>query len=191
MTGHNRTKQNRGFALLMALIVVSVVVSIGLTILDLSLKQIKLSTNSRDSEIAFHAANAGIECSRYWRAFRDIEQETGSPFSPTCFEVAIGSQSATDVSPSGPGSAYLYEYEVTWGTPNRCSQMSVLTINSDAGASTTIANISTIIPGYLTSVDKECGPGGRCTIIASRGYSRNCNDINLIGTIEREVLLEL
>ena len=51
----------------MSLIVVSVVISIGLVVLDLTLKQLRLSTNSKDSETAFHAANAAMECARYWR----------------------------------------------------------------------------------------------------------------------------
>ena len=51
----------------MSLIVVSVVISIGLVVLDLTLKQLRLSTNSKDSETAFHATNAAMECARYWR----------------------------------------------------------------------------------------------------------------------------
>ena len=175
----------------MALVVVSVVVSVGLTILDLSLKQVRLSTNSRDSEIAFHAANAGLECARYWRVSEETDIEGGLAFTPNCFGNSMGNQTATNIAVSGGGTAYRYEFESTWGTPERCSEMTILTINSTAGAITTVPNMTTVIPGYLTAPTKECAQGGRCTVIAVRGYSRNCSDTALTGTVQREVLLEL
>lgn len=190
MTGHNKNKKS-GFALLMALIVVSVVVSVGLTILELSLKQVRLSTNSRDSEIAFHAANAGLECARYWRVASENQFESGTPVAPSCFGNSFGTVNATTIPASGGGTAYMYEFSSTWGTPNRCSSMTILTINSNSTDTTVVSNMTSVIPGYLTAPTKECGPSGRCTIIAVKGYSRSCNDLNLAGTIEREVLLEL
>ncbi len=47
-----------------------------------------------------------------------------------------------------------------------------------------------VIPGY-PDLEKECEPGGRCTVIAARGYSRACAQVTQPGTVQREVLLEL
>jgi hypothetical protein len=41
---------------------VAVVVSITLAVIELTIKQLNLTVTAKDSEIAFHAANAGIEC---------------------------------------------------------------------------------------------------------------------------------
>lgn len=188
---HHKESQS-GFALLLAIIVVGVVVSVGLTILDLSLKQVRLSTNSRDSETAFHAANAGLECARYWRVAEEVDMDSGNTITPSCFGVSIGNVVGVGVTASN-GDAYLYDFEATWGSGSnvRCSQMSVLTISSPANATTTVPNMTTIIPGYPYIEDRECGPSGRCTVIAVRGFSRSCSNIGLNGTVQREVLLEL
>lgn len=187
-----KNKNKSGFALLMALIVVSVVVSIGLTVLELSLKQIRLSTNSRDSETAFHATNAGLECARYWRIAASTTIEAGGNFTPQCFGVSAGSVSPTVVSISA-GTSHLYEFNVPWGdvTAPRCSRIGILTMNSPITATAQVSTMTTIFPGYPYGATKTCNEGGRCTVISVRGYSRTCNDITQSGTIERQVLLEL
>jgi len=65
-----------GFALLFAVITASVLLTIGLSIFNISLKELLLSTASRDSQVAFYAADSARECALYW----DIRQ---SAF-PTC-----------------------------------------------------------------------------------------------------------
>lgn len=192
-------KQFTGFALLMSLIVVSVVISIGLVVLDLTLKQLRLSTNSKDSETAFHAANAAMECARYWRYTASANFTEGETVDDVeCFGVNIG-----DVAP-GPelqeldGQAVKYSFDmngvegITWGgvDAERCSQIDILVLNSEINQETVVDNMSSVIPGFPEG-EKDCEPGGRCTVIAARGYSRNCDDVALPGTVEREVLLEL
>lgn len=48
-----------GFALLLALIVSSVVLAIGISILNISVNQINLSATARESEFSFQAAHIG------------------------------------------------------------------------------------------------------------------------------------
>jgi Tfp pilus assembly protein PilX len=188
---HHKNSQS-GFALLLSIIVVGVVVSVGLTILDLSLKQVRLSTNSRESETAFHAANAGLECARYWRIEEETAMDDGDSISPDCFGVSIGNINGVGIAANN-GDAHLYEFEATWGSGStiRCSQMSVLTIKSPTSATTSVPNMTSVIPGYPYIGDKECEPGGRCTVISVRGFSRGCSNIGMNGTVQREVLLEL
>jgi Tfp pilus assembly protein PilX len=52
----------KGFALLFAVITASVLLTIGLSIFNISLKELLLSTSSRDSQIAFYAADSAREC---------------------------------------------------------------------------------------------------------------------------------
>jgi hypothetical protein len=78
----------------------------------------------------------------------------------------------------------------TWLTGDRCSQIYILSIDSSNTAETTVTNIQNIILGY-PQLTKTCAPGGHCTVISVKGYSRACGQINTSGTVQREVLLEL
>ena len=194
---HKHAQPPAGFALLITLIVVSVVVSIGLTLLDLTIKQIRLSSGSKDSEIAFHAANAGVECARYWRRVEQDDFETGATASLGCFGQGNINVASIDRG-GGTDDVYEYNFQFTGGSLNdRCSVVKMITISSDPNATpdvngfaVVLANVPALIPGY-PETSKGCQPGGRCTIISSQGYNKSCGNINIIGTVQREVLLEL
>lgn len=57
---------SRGFALLFAVLVGSLLFSLGLAIAHLSIKEIVISTAGKESEHAFFAADTGVECALYW-----------------------------------------------------------------------------------------------------------------------------
>lgn len=59
-------KKNKGFTLLFAVIVSTLVLAVGASIISIALKQVLLSGVGRDSQFAFYAANTGIECALYW-----------------------------------------------------------------------------------------------------------------------------
>ena len=58
--------RQRGFTLLLAALVSSIVVAIGTSIFVIAQKQLILSSISRDSQYAFYAADTGAECALYW-----------------------------------------------------------------------------------------------------------------------------
>lgn len=60
------TTKEKGFTLLYAVLVSILVIAVGASIISIALKQTILSNSSRDSQIAFYAANTGIECALYW-----------------------------------------------------------------------------------------------------------------------------
>jgi hypothetical protein len=201
-----------GFALLVSLIVVSVVVSVGLVLLDVTIKQLRLSSNSTDSEIAFHAANAGVECAQYWR--RELadtiegDQFASTPVPPggslnnflNCFGVNDVSASYDDseVDPvAGVGEAILYTYEFSWSDNTRCSEIDMLVVATDVFSSAdatidyTDISAANVLPGYPAGQDLVCQAGSFCTVISSKGYNKSCSDKGTFGTVQREVLLEL
>lgn len=60
-------KENkRGFTLLFAILVSVMVLAVGASIINISLKQVILSGSGRESQFAFYAANTGMECALYW-----------------------------------------------------------------------------------------------------------------------------
>ncbi|MBI4692295.1 MAG: hypothetical protein HY773_02560 [Candidatus Terrybacteria bacterium] len=58
--------QNTGFTLLLSLLVISIVLVTGLSISGVIMKEIMLSGLGRESQIAFYAADTGLECAFYW-----------------------------------------------------------------------------------------------------------------------------
>jgi hypothetical protein len=56
----------RGFALLIAVILSSVLVSVGLALLDISYKQVLLASTATQSQYAFYNADSALECALYW-----------------------------------------------------------------------------------------------------------------------------
>lgn len=196
MISFSRTKNTAGFALLMTLMVIAVVISVGLTVLDVTIKQVRLSADSRDSENAFQAASAGIECAQYWRRIASTTMEntaaTLSTVTAGCFGATALNSAATQVQRTSAGVVNHFTYQHSWGTTAepRCSQVDTVVM-----VATTIltTNIQSIVPGY-PSASKSCPAGSVCTVIASRGYNRSC-PATLAGnfpggTVQREVLLE-
>lgn len=56
----------RGFTLLIAVVLSSISLSIGLVLLDLALKQVLLSSAARQSQVAFYNADSVLECALYY-----------------------------------------------------------------------------------------------------------------------------
>lgn len=61
-----KIKKSKGFALLFAVLTASLLLSIGLSIFSLTIKEISLSSYSRESQFSFYAADSGAECALYW-----------------------------------------------------------------------------------------------------------------------------
>lgn len=58
---HNKS----GFVILIAVLVASLLISLGAFIASIAVKELTLSTSGRDSSLAFYAADAAIECALY------------------------------------------------------------------------------------------------------------------------------
>ncbi len=195
--------KEKGIVLLITLVLVSAILSIGITMIDLSVKQIKLSDNSKGSEVAFTASDAGSECAQFWRRRKLTDMSQGQSFSANCFGGSTNvvpntsSHNAARVpvlSGSSVGSVYLYEYEFTWGDNNdRCSKIRTLVGKADiAGNGIEIVNISSLVDNYPYSGNKICQAGETCSVISVSGYNKACSLINNnYGVVQRQVYLEL
>jgi len=58
----NKINTQKGYTLLMAVLITTIVLSVALLIISLSRKEFILSSGARDSMYAFYAADSGIEC---------------------------------------------------------------------------------------------------------------------------------
>ncbi len=97
-------RRRGGFTLLFAVLIGSLLFTLGLAIGNIALKEVVLSSAGKQSEKAFFSADAGTECALYWdiqkNAFPDrngrsptIIDCAGTPITPTVS--VANSQSAT------------------------------------------------------------------------------------------------
>lgn len=77
MTGNTRSKQ-KGFTLLFASLVGSLLLAIGIATFNIVLRELDLSSVARESRFAFYAADSGWECAFYHDRQREFATSTGS-----------------------------------------------------------------------------------------------------------------
>ncbi|MEX0652400.1 MAG: pilus assembly PilX N-terminal domain-containing protein [Candidatus Paceibacterota bacterium] len=136
----NKT-QKRGFTLLVAVLISGVLLSIGLAIFNITIKELLLSSSGRESQFAFYAADSGIECALYW-------DQKGSAFSTsTAGAIACNSTSIPEVGGLGYNSAMTFQFEVD----GYCSAVSVT--KSETHPRTKIES-----KGYNTTCDNTVNP---------------------------------
>ncbi len=61
----------RGIALLISVIIVSIVLAVSVGVSNIVSTEISLSNTSRQSQLAFYAADTGVDCAIYWDTIND------------------------------------------------------------------------------------------------------------------------
>lgn len=60
------TPTPRGFTLLIAILIATIAVTLGVSLLDISYKQVVLASTAKQSQHAFYAADSALECALYY-----------------------------------------------------------------------------------------------------------------------------
>lgn len=71
--------KNKGFTLLYAIVVTSILLASSLSIISIALRELALTTSARESQYAFYIANTGLECALYWDLRGTDEIDPGPP----------------------------------------------------------------------------------------------------------------
>lgn len=186
----NRLHSQSGFALLITLVVVSVVLAIGLSLMQITLKQLQLTITARDSEVAFYAANAGIECLQAERL--RIDPFVSIPITKTFYCVQSGQAVTYDSYNPNNASArtHLYEHDFDWSTSlpggivvDLCTEVKMFLLDARDGTYTQSFS-------DLGLEEKECEDGNICTVMFSTGYNKACGDFGGLQTVQRELTIE-
>ncbi len=182
--------RERGIALLITLLIITVLMGVSASLLNITLKQYQFSSIGLQSEMAFQAANAGMECLLYQDSLSyptsifDVPGN-GSGIAPETGVTCMG-QSSNDLVNGGNSvtSGEEQRFRFTWrdtnvsGSPSICTDVSIYKFyntNSSQDMSTALGRTS------------SCAAGVVCTVIRSRGYNVACGSINTPRTIEREL----
>lgn len=84
--------RNRGFTLLIAIIIMGTLLLIAGGIVSLAVRQAFISSSGRESQAAFYAADTGLECALYWDVANPSGQSAFSPFSSS--QISCNNQTA-------------------------------------------------------------------------------------------------
>jgi Tfp pilus assembly protein PilX len=166
--------KKEGFSMLFAVLASSLVLSIGLSIFNLTLKEIALSSSGRESQFSFYAADSGSECALYW----DVKDTNTNIFATSS---AYASRNPSNPAPE-------------CGSDNQAINVSpVTTVYSPAPPAPTPTSATTQFqfdvykPGDVTA-SKYCARvkviktdvGGLTeTVIESRGYNNSCGSMSV------------
>ena len=183
-----------GFALLMSLVVITIVLAIGLTILNITMKQLSLSSLARESEVAIYAASTGLECAQYhlnsqtmrelWLNYDDDPDDTSAPALPCAGQASEWEETNHRfyTSPERNTFNYQYRYDLPTG---QCTEISLHMIDASASGEA----VEVLTNEGLDTL--RCDGGNICTTIFARGYNRPCADRAALFTVQRELTLQL
>lgn len=90
---------NKGFTLFIAVLIGSLMLAIGFSIFNLAFKELLLSASARDSQVAFYAADTGLECALYY----DQNQEAFQTAGPGGVNISCAGLSVNTTRTSGSG----------------------------------------------------------------------------------------
>jgi len=158
----NLKEQQGGFIILYAILLSTVILTIGLAILDIMIQQISLSGTERDSSRAFYAADSALECILYWDNIEKRFEGSGMYSDILCSNQTP--EMRTPPSFPKPGS-WQFEFWIDNVTTGTCAYVLLQKTADIAGSISSIASSR----GYNTTcpVDKD---GNR--ILAPRRLER-------------------
>ena len=88
---------HRGFTLLLAVLVSSIMLALGSAIYNIAAKEVILSSSGRDSQYAFYSADSGIECALYWDEKQNAFSSTSAATQMTCAGQTVSMSKSYDV----------------------------------------------------------------------------------------------
>jgi Tfp pilus assembly protein PilX len=170
------TYSSRGFTLLYAVLISSILLAIGIAIFEITVRELKLSSITRESGFAFFAADSGIECGLYWdmkysgsySAFPG--SNSGGPGIPTSGITCNGQDIAANGTPPTPYQANTGTWTAwTYGTVGSVTT-TTFTVSLLSGTRCAIVTVT------KTALTADPSPPVS-TVIEARGYNVSCGTI--------------
>lgn len=186
-------KKQEGITLLITLLLMGVLLGVSSSLLNITLKQFQLSGIAFASEVAFQAANAGMECILYYdfpkTGAGEFDVPTDGTEQGTRPEIACMDQPAVqalDNDDNANGrmkSGEEQNFQFSWGTSGFqvCSDISVYKFSDET------SNVPVVVDGVDMRGGVPCPADSVCTVVQSRGYNVACSDIESgLRVVERE-----
>ncbi len=154
MKRNSQIKYDKGYTLLFAVLVSSLVLAVGISILTISKKEFLLASAARESVYAFYAADGGLECALYADDSNVFDPaNVGWLLKPKC------KQNLSLISQNSP-----YVFEIYGGSGTSCA---IVTVNkSVTGTVITSKGYNT---GWVSDVPNN---SGSCSAASSKRVER-------------------
>ncbi|MCR4325273.1 MAG: hypothetical protein NUV59_00490 [Patescibacteria group bacterium] len=141
----------RGFTLLLAALISSIVLALGSSIFSIAQKQVTLSSIGRDSQFAFYAADTAAECALYWDfryGYFATSTLEGTPDPVTCDGQPMDASGRSDTLPYTMISQPMDLFTSASPPSDLCAQVTVTkSLDDTTGAIRTVVHAN----GYSTS----------------------------------------
>jgi len=135
--------RQRGFTLLLAALIASIVLSLGAAIYTIAVKEVILSSLGRDSQFAFYAADTASECALFWD-LRYGYFATSAPASVVAPDPQCAGQTFTA---DGRSAVFPYTMSFEFSPNNYCADVTVQkSLDSQTGVIRTVIHAD----GYST-----------------------------------------
>jgi hypothetical protein len=153
-----------GFMILYAILVSTVIITIGLAVLGIMIQQLTLTSTERDSQIAFYAADTAMECALYWDISQDVFNfETGTGAGATCNSFT---PTVTKTSIAGTPKEYDFNFDVSLPN-NSCAHVLVQKYTYGTAPNELLATTTISTRGYNTPFSTTC-----TTVVSPRRLER-------------------
>lgn len=174
-------QQERGVAILFAILLVSIVLTVGLSLLNITLRQLLLSSLARESQFAFYAADSARACARYYDSLDNPEERPfGYFFSNSgvlAYEGPVGALNLTcgdglsPVTSSAGVDSSTFSFTVSFGNSigkKTCAEVMVSKYTG-GGAELEMGKTRIVARGYN---NYDSGSGGGCYQVSDRTVER-------------------
>jgi len=148
--------KSRGFFLLYAVLFTAVMLTIGMGVLDISLKQLSFSGIDRESVRAFYVADAALECALY-------EDVVNNSFATNTANTIHCNGNDQNVGAAGPGNPATWQFNF-WLNKTDANERTcaVVTVSREYDVDGTVKKTTLSSLGYNTE-NNLCPPGGTPT----------------------------
>lgn len=165
-------KKEKGVAVLFAVLVAVLLVSIGATIVSIALRQTILSSTGRESQVAFYAANTVMDCALFW----DLNPPAPASGDPADQEYVFPVDGLSQIPISVPVTCSGDDFTADWDTSVTDETEFEITITSSLTGKQYCGKAKVV---------KNYSAGDTTTLIQATGYNLNCSDLTSPRAVER------
>ncbi len=144
MLGHIKNKN--GFVILFAVTLAALLLTISLGISNIAFRELRFSTNARDTNDAFFAADTGIECA----LFHDRADQNKFPIAGPAVNISCTQVDTVPNPPSFSGGSYSFAVVGLGSAGMSCAQITV---------TKTATPLTTIVSKGYNNGGSNCVPG--------------------------------
>lgn len=112
-------KNDRGFTLLIAIVITATLLLVSSGIISLVVKQAFLASAAEQSQAAFYAADSGVECALYWDKHNPSGQSAFTDGAATTISCNQDSSNPTNPTPNTPG--HDTSFTITFNPKSYCA----------------------------------------------------------------------